>query len=135
MQLHNSSEVIQARKQLTIIEQAYHDADCDTDILSGSVEALMNIYHQSKTAKFELEETLRKLRVGFKELQIGLKALDPSSERTAFRAAQGQVVAISGEIADFERRLSEVDMQFSSVQDSAQKALRLFGLMLSKKNL
>jgi predicted nucleic acid-binding Zn-ribbon protein len=135
MQLHSSSEVILARKQLTIIEQAYQDKDCDTDILSASIEELMNIYHKSKAAKFELEETLKKLRVGFETVQAALKALDPSSERTEFRAVQVRVVAISGEIDDFERRLAAVNMQFSSVQDSAQKALRLFGLMLSKKEL
>ena len=78
MQFHSSSEVILARKQLTIIEQAYQDKDCDTDILSASIEELMNIYHKSKAAKFELEETLEKLRVGFETVQA---ALDRKSTR------------------------------------------------------
>jgi len=78
MQLNNGSEVILARKQLTIIEQAYQDKDCNTDKLAGSVSELMSIYHQTKAAKIELEETLSQLRRGLRKIQSALNALDPS---------------------------------------------------------
>lgn len=136
MQLHNGSEVILARKQLTIIEQAYQDKDCNTDKLAGSVSELMSIYHQTKAAKIELEETLSQLRRGLRKIQSALNALDPSSEKSDFRAAQARTIAISRQIEELETKWNAVSMHFSGVQESAQRALQIFGLILAqRKNL
>lgn len=133
MQLHNGSEVILARKQLTIIEQAYQDKDGDTDKLADSVSELMSIYHQTKAAKTELEETLNQLRRGLKKIQSALNALDPSSERSDFRAAQARTIAISHQIEELETKWNAASMHFSGVQESAQRALQIFGLILAQR--
>jgi chromosome segregation ATPase len=133
MQLHNGSEVILARKQLTIIEQAYQDKDGDTDKLADSVSELMSIYHQTKAAKTELEETLSQLRRGLKKIQSALNALDPSSERSDFRAAQARTIAISHQIEELETKWNAASMHFSGVQESAQRALQIFGLILAQR--
>ena len=134
MQFHNDSEVILARKQLTIIEQAYQDKDGDTDKLAGSVSELMSIYHKTKAAKIELEETLSQLRQGLKKIQSAHKALDPRSEETKFRATQARSIAITRQIQDLETKWNAASMHFLGVQESAQRALQIFGLMLAQSN-